>query len=204
MSFLVFSGSPARSASGPGTQWAPRVGPFGPLGPLRGPKGPLGLGGYSEAISNGWPLRMEGNFDWNAISNGRSFGYMGLLPNSAPARLNQPFRFKNIPSKSAVFTPMLSRPAEAPTKTGAEIHPKPSSIHVEIASLAFKIDLDDISVHVSQCFKQTSPHSRQMPLGPIMDPCPPPVLGRTWPDPENEPFEAKCIQNGQFCFCFTP
>ena len=124
---LFFSGSPARSASGPGTQWAPRVGPFGPLGPLRGPKGPLGLGGYSEAISNGWPLRMEGNFDWNAISNGRSFGYMGLLPNSAPARLNQPFRFKNIPSKSAVFTPMLSRPAEAPTKTGAEIHPKPSS-----------------------------------------------------------------------------
>ena len=116
------------------------MGPFGPLGPLRGPKGPLGLGGYSEAISNGWPLRMEGNFDWNAISNGRSFGYMGLLPNSAPARLNQPFRFKNIPSKSAVFTPMLSRPAEAPTKTGAEIHPKPSSIHVEIVCLMGKFD----------------------------------------------------------------
>ena len=101
---------------------APRAqGPNGPQG--WGPSGPLGpfgvgLGGYSEAISNGWPLRMEGNFDWNAISNGRSFGYMGLLPNSAPARLNQPFRFKNIPSKSAIFTPMLSRPAEAPTKTG--------------------------------------------------------------------------------------
>ena len=155
---------------------APRAqGPNGPQGGggASGPLGPFGaqvpfgdLGGYSEAISNGWPLRMEGHFDWNAISNGRSFGYMGLLPNSAPARLNQPFRFKNIPSKLAVFTPMLSRPAEAPTKTGAEIHPKPSSIHVEIASLAFKIDLDDISVHVSQCFKQISPHSRQMPLAP--------------------------------------
>ena len=189
MSFLVFFRFAGAQRLGPRDQWAPRGGPSGPLGPFGD------LGGYSVAISNGWPLRMEGHFDWNAISNGRSFGYMGLLPNSAPARLNQPFRFKNIPSKSAVFTPMLSRPAEAPTKTGAEIHPKPSSIHVEIASLAFKIDLDDISVHVSQCFKQTSPHSRQMPLGPIMDPCPPPVLGRTWPDPENEPFEAKCIQN---------
>ena len=88
MSFLVFF----RFAG------AQRLGPRDPMGPkggaLRGQKGPLGLGGYSEAISNGWPLRMEGNFDWNAISNGRSFRYMGLLPNSAPARLNQPFRFK--------------------------------------------------------------------------------------------------------------
>ena len=111
---------------------------------------------------------MERHFEWKVI-----WIHGGLLPNSAPARLNRPFRFKNILSKSAVSTPMLSRPAEAPTKTGAEIHPKPSSIHVEIASLALKIDLDDISVHVSQCFKQTSPHSRQMPLGPIMDPCHP-------------------------------
>ena len=160
------------------------------------------MGCYSEAISNGWPLRMEGNFDWNAISNGRSFGYMGLLPNSAPARLNQTFRFKNIPSKSAVYIPMLSWPAEAPTKTGAEIHPKPSSIRVEIVSLAFKIDVDDISVHVSQCFKQTSPHSRQMPLGPIMDPCPPQFWdapGQTLKMSPSRPNVSK-INKRHFCY----
>ena len=69
MSFLVFF----RFAR------AQRLGPRDPMGPkggaLRGPKGPLGLGGYSEAISNGWPLRMEGNYDWNAMSNGRPFHY---------------------------------------------------------------------------------------------------------------------------------
>ena len=65
--------------------------------------------------------------------------------------------FKNIPSKSAFFAPMISRPAEAPTKTEAETHPKPSSKHVEIASLACRTHVDDISVQVSQCFNQRFP-----------------------------------------------
>ena len=44
--------------------------------------------------------------------------------------------FKNIPSQSAFFAPMISRPAEAPTKTEAEPHPKPSSKRLENASKA--------------------------------------------------------------------
>ena len=70
MSFLVFFRFAGAQRLGPRDPMGPKGGalraPWAPSGP-KGPFGPWG------AISNGWPLRMEGNFDWNAVSNGRSF-----------------------------------------------------------------------------------------------------------------------------------
>ncbi len=79
MSFLVFSGSPARSASGPGTE-----GPKGSQGPqgAQGAQGAQGrlrrpwgggwahgaLWGYSEAIPNGMPFRVDGYYEMKAVA----------------------------------------------------------------------------------------------------------------------------------------
>ena len=80
MSFLVFSGSPARSASGPmaqgpraphGTQGDPRGGQRDP----RAPSAPFGvwahgaLWGYSEAIPSAKPFRVEGYYERKAVKN---------------------------------------------------------------------------------------------------------------------------------------
>ena len=63
MSFLVFSGSPARSASGPRDLRA--------QGRLRRPWGGWAHGalwGYSEAIPNGMPFRVDGYYEMKAVA----------------------------------------------------------------------------------------------------------------------------------------
>ena len=85
MSLLVFSGSPARSASGPMAQ-GPRAphgtqgGPKGGQGTQGGAKGPKGAFGALGEVGPWGPLgvipksfRMESHFEWKVITKGKPF-----------------------------------------------------------------------------------------------------------------------------------
>ena len=79
MSFLVFSGSPARSASGPMAQ-GPR-GAFGAPWDPPHPKGPKGLGVIPKSF------RMESHFEWKVITKG-SYSEMKVVAKESRPKAN--------------------------------------------------------------------------------------------------------------------
>ena len=72
-------GPPLAPIQSPGFPWDPLGPPHpahagslrsGPLGPFTA-QGPFGaIGGYSEAIASGWPLRADSHYEWRIILTG--------------------------------------------------------------------------------------------------------------------------------------